>query len=204
MRVETYNPVSRDFLLAIASYGITFVRLLIAVFAAISILREENNWFAIASIVLVMVLDCFDGFTFDRSQLSALKKWRINRRIADSVSDRVVIQIVCISVLVQNPAFLWPYLLILGRELAISSYVSKYFAKGILVYPRAISKMACAMVGGSVIAFLILPVFLSAITTGVMVTWSVFALIDYVRRVQTHNASTPRRLEASRDLEEIF
>jgi phosphatidylglycerophosphate synthase len=141
MRVESHLRVDQDLLLVVASYGITLLRLLIAIFGALTILRRDDVRFVVASIALVMAFDYFDGATFDRSNLNILKEWRIKRRVADSLSDRLVIQIICIPLLINNFSFVWLYLPILAREIAISGYISKEFAKGILVYPRSVYKL---------------------------------------------------------------
>jgi len=204
MRVESHLKVDRDLLLAVVSYGITFLRLLIAAFGAITILRGDDVLFVVASITLVMVFDCFDGATFDKSNFSALKEWRIKRRVADSISDRLVIQIICIPLLIKNPSFMWLYVPVLARELAISGYVSKEFARGILVYPRLVSKLACATVGIAVISSLVFPLSLAFIATPVMITLSVFALLDYIRRVQNYKASVSHIAKSIGSLDEIF
>lgn len=204
MRVESHVRVDRDLLLAIASYGITFVRLLIAAFGALTILRGDDVRFAVASVALVMAFDYFDGATFDKSSFSDLREWRIKRRIADSVSDRLVIQIVCIPLLTKNASFIWLYLPILTREIVISGYISKEFARGILVYPRSISKVACAMVGISVISFVIFPIGFTFITAAVMITVSAFALFDYIRRVQDHKGSVSTMPRSIGSFAEIF
>src|ERR1700682_1807763 len=130
MRVESHLRVDRDSFLAVASYGITIVRLLIAALGGFSILLGADVRVVIGSIALVMAFDYFDGATFEKSTFSAVKDWRIKRRIADSISDRLVIQIICIPLLIKNSAFLWLYIPILAREIAISGYVSREFATG--------------------------------------------------------------------------
>jgi phosphatidylglycerophosphate synthase len=204
MRVESHLRVDRDLLLAVASYGITLLRLFIAAFGAVTILRGDDIRFGVTSIALVMAFDYFDGATFDKSNFSVLKAWRIKRRVADSVSDRLVIQIICIPLLIKYSSFLWLYLPILAREIAISGYISKEFAKGILVYPRSISKVACAMVGIAVMSFVIFPFSFTFITTAVMFTLSGFALLDYIRRVQNYKASRSPMAQSIGSLEEIF
>lgn len=204
MRVQSHLRVDRDGLLVVSSYGITFLRLLIAAFGAVTILRGDDIRLGVVSVALVMAFDYFDGATFDKSNFSALKEWRIKRRIADSISDRLVIQIICIPLLIKNSSFVWLYLPILAREIAISGYISKEFAKGFLVYPRSISKVACAMVGIAVISFLIFPFSFTFITAAVMSTLSAFALLDYIRRVQDYKASRSPMAISIGSLEEVF
>jgi len=203
MKVESHVRVDRDLLFAVASYGITFVRLIIAVLGAFMILRGDDVRFTVASVALIMALDYFDGATFNRSNFSALREWRIKRRIVDSVSDRLVIQIICIALLVKNFSFVWLFLPILTRELAISGYVSTQFAKGILVYPRSISKIACAMVGISVISFAVFPVGFTFMACAVMITLSGLALFDYIHRTQKYKAPRSPMAKLVRSLEEI-
>lgn len=190
MRVESHLKIDRDLVFATASYGITLLRLLIAAFGAVTIFRGDDPRLAVASIVLVMTFDYFDGATFEKSAFSALKEWRIRRRVADSISDRLVIQIVCIPLLIKSPSFLWSYLPIVAREIAISGYISKQFAKGIIIYPRAISKVACTMVGITVASFLTFPSGLTIIFSVVMIAFSALALVDYVGRLKKYNSHT--------------
>src|ERR1043166_1780375 len=172
MRVESRLRIDRDLLIAVASYGITFLRLLIAGFGAVSIFRGDDVRFSVASIALVMAFDYFDGATFEKSTFSGLKEWRVKRRIADSISDRLVIQIICIPLLMKSSSFVWVYLPIIAREIAISGFISRHFAKGILFFPRSISKIACATVGIAVISFLLLSFTFTFISTAAMVTLS--------------------------------
>lgn len=204
MRIESHLRVDRDLLLAVTSYGITLLRLLIAAVGALTVLRRDDMRFVVASVALVMALDYFDGATFDKSYFSAHREWRIRRRIADSVSDRLVIQIICIPLLIQDSSFMWLYLLILARELAISGYLFREFSKGILVYPRSISKIACGMVGMAVISFVTFPVAVVLMTGAVMITLSGFALRDYMRRVQSAKVSISPLTKPIVGLEEIF
>jgi phosphatidylglycerophosphate synthase len=203
MRVESHLRVDRDSFFTITSYGITFIRLLIAFFGGVMILRGDDVKFGVASIALVMAFDYFDGATFNRTTFSTIKEWRMNRRVLDSVFDRLVIQIVCIPLLISNSSFVWLYLLILSRELAISGYISKQFTQGLLVYPRLLAKIACATVGITVISFLAFPFSVTFISAGMMIALSVSALIDYIHRVGSFNASSPVTKTTDR-LEEIF
>ena len=191
MKVESRVSVDRDYLLAVSSYGVTLLRLLIAVGGAVTILRGQDIRLGVASILLVMALDYFDGATFERSNLSGIMEWRIGRRIVDSISDRLVIQIVCIPVLITDSSFSWLYLLIAAREMAISGYISRQFAQGRLVYPRGISKIACAMIGLAVISSLVFSFTVTVMTAATMIALSAFALFEYIRRTQNFKASRP-------------
>jgi phosphatidylglycerophosphate synthase len=136
-----------------------------------------------------MGLDYFDGATFDKSNFSGLKEWRIKRRIADSVSDRLVIQIVCIPIFLKTPSFAWLYIPILVRELTISGYVAHQFSKRIVLYPRAICKLACAMVGIAVISFINFSSWATFPLAIAMVALSAGALLNYHRRASAHHNS---------------
>ena len=203
MRVECHLKVDRDSMLAIASYGITFIRLLIAAVGALTILRGDDLRLVVSSIALVMAFDYFDGATFEKSTFSIIKEWRIKRRLADSISDRLVIQIISIPLLIENSSFVWLYLLIVAREVAISGYLSRQFTKGNLVYPRLIAKVACAMVGLAVISFLSFSFSITFIVSAAMIASSAFALLDYSRRIRSYEASSPISLPNG-SLEEIF
>jgi phosphatidylglycerophosphate synthase len=202
MRVESRLRVDRDRLFFIASYGITFFRLGVAFFAASNILRAGNLWFSVSSIAFIIAADYFDGAVFAKSDFNHSKIWRVRRRLFDSVIDRFVIQIVCIALALTNSAFVWLYVPIAAREVIISGYLSKAFAERLVVYPRSISKIACAMVGVAVMSFLLMPPAFTLITTAIMVSLSSFALIDYVRRANTYKASSPESQDAS--LQEVF
>ena len=200
MRVESHLKPNLDQLLVVASYGITFVRLVLAAFAALAVINDNDSRFAIISIVLIMALDYFDGATFNRSTFCAVRQWRIKRRIADSVSDRLVIQMICIPLLIRNSSFWIFYLPIIAREVAISGYVSMEYAKGVLLYPRSISKIACAMVGVAVIGFLALRLEVALMITGLMSILSLYTLVEYVRRAKGHTTDERR----AADLDEVF
>jgi len=202
MRAESHLKVDRDLLLAAGSYGITLVRLLIAGFGALTIWRGEFT-LAVSSVILVIVLDYFDGATFEKSCFSTFKEWRIKRRIADSVSDRIVIQVICIPLLIKSPSFLYFFLLILGRELSISGYVAHEFSKGLLLYPRNVAKLACAMIGITVISFMTLPLGFTLLVAVTMLILSTCALFNYWRRVHESVVSTPLQTYTDKTIQEI-
>ena len=205
MRVESHHRIDRDVLFASVSYGITLIRFLTAVIVGGSILfGASDRSFIVTSIVLIMGSDYLDGLMFDKSNLVFNKDWRINRRIADSVCDRLVIQLICIPLAVTNGSFLWLYLALLGREVVISTYISKQLTRGFLVYPRSISKIACAMVGVAVIAFMVSSTVVTTITAILMIALSLFALLDYARRIQGHVLSILPPKKSRHGLEEIF
>src|ERR1051325_6834 len=205
MRVESHNRIDRDVLFASVSYGITLVRFFTAVIVGASILFETaDRSFVVTGIVLIMGSDYLDGLMFDKSNFVFNKHWRIKRRIADSVCDRLVIQLICIPLLMGNGSFLWLYLALLAREMVISSYISRQLARGFLVYPRSISKIACAMVGIAVIAFMTFSMVVTTIMGILMIVLSLFALLDYARRVQSRHLSISSPKKSRLSLEEIF
>lgn len=166
---------------AITSFGLTFTRLFIAFYVAITAIADHMNYFGISiCILLIMVLDYYDGELFKKSLLNDVKQWRVTRRIFDGTVDRVVIQIVCLAVLFLDHSFVWVYTAILIREVLISSYVSDKFKKKVLLYPGSIAKISCVLIGTSVISFLLLSnSVLTLIVTFIMVITSILVFSDY-------------------------
>lgn len=202
MKVESRLRVDRDQRFLVASFGITSFRFVLACFGAGFILSGDL-WFSASLIASIMMLDYFDGAIFAKSSFSDSETWRKRRRVFDSVVDRLAIQIICIPLALKNPSFAWLYVPIATREVLISGYLSKAYAEGLVVYPRSVAKLACAVVGLSVISFIAFPIPFTFICAAVMIALSVFALLDYRRRVQEYEASNPIRLpNGSR--EEIF
>lgn len=169
---------------AVASFGITFLRLFIAVYIGLNVLTSQISFKFAAGvgILLIMLLDYYDGSLFDKSQLNKIKEWRVNRRILDGTVDRLVIQIVCLSILFIDLSFIWVYLFVLIRELLVSSFVSNQFKKKVLLYPGVIAKIACTFVGITVISYLVTAT--SPLTVAFCVTMlftAILALREYAR-----------------------
>lgn len=204
MKSLSKDAVNNSMAFATISFGITLFRFLIALFAGVSVLYKQENYQALTSlsILLIVIFDYYDGVFFDKSNLSKQKEWRIRRRILDSVADRVIIQIICFSLLIADGTFLWPYLAILSRELILSSYLVRLFKRNILVYPKFIAKLACGTVALCVLAYLTTPS-LSTVFIGSMLLMSFFSLQEYRDTFKSHERKRASALPEFREIEEV-
>ncbi len=187
MNITKESSLNYNLTFAIASFGATFVRLGIAFFIGVSLLLGYAfaKELAIFGTITIMILDYYDGVWFKKSQLNEIKSWRVNRRILDSVTDRILIQVVCLAVLITSFAFLPFYLIILIREISISSYVTQHFKNNILLYPGPIAKLACVLIGSTVIFYLAFNVVLSTFVLISMLITSVLAFNEYREAVKS-------------------
>lgn len=180
MKAISQTRSAYDLVCVVASFGMSFLRLGVALFLGLNILNGSiNKEIVIAGILLIMIFDYYDGFLFNKSFLRDIKWWRVNRRILDSVSDRLVIQLVCIPMIITHNSFLWIYIAILSREIALSVYTGKQLKSGILVCPGPIAKAACAMVGITTIVYLVTNVYLAVPITIIMLIASVLSFKEY-------------------------
>ena len=181
---------------AIASYGMTFFRLGIAFFIGVSFLVKVSDvkLIAVAGTLFIVGFDYYDGELFKKSFLINSKKWRVNRRILDSVVDRLVIHVICLSVLIVDSHFLPFYLPIILREVVLSTYLSIKFKQGLLIYPGPIAKLACAFVGFNGIAYLITSSLTTICFTVSMMCMSVLAFREYFKISKGYKEG---RIEAS-------
>lgn len=146
MTVLSTSRSNKSILLGILSLSITGLRIIMAIFSAYLL---ENNIPIQSSIFVfaIMMLDHFDGQIFKKSRLNMYEKWRKIRRIFDSCADRVVIQIVCLTLLAINPAFITCFFCIIFKELLTSILCISYFHKGILLNPPKIAKISTIAIG---------------------------------------------------------
>lgn len=194
MKAEIQSLAYRDHNL-IASTGFTVLRFLIALGIGVAFLQfgaGTTKEFAVTGTLLIVAFDYFDGIYFAKSPVASQKDWRIFRRKADSIADRLVIQLVCIPLLLTDPAFFWFYVAIALREAVISGYNSWLYQKGIIVYPSNIAKFACAFVSLVGISYLTLPSIVTSMITGIMLVFSGLSLLDYRRRVSEANVIEPK------------
>lgn len=166
---------------AIASYGMTFLRLGIAIFIAMNFLLFgiDNKLIAAIGTIIIMVLDYYDGEFFNKSNLVGLKQWRVNRRVLDGTVDRIVIHAICLSLLIVDGNFMIFYLAILAREVVLSMFSTIKFYKGYLVYPGIWAKLACVMVGFTGISYLLTDYIFTLFIAIIMLTISIIALQEY-------------------------
>ncbi|MFN0138604.1 MAG: CDP-alcohol phosphatidyltransferase family protein [Pyrinomonadaceae bacterium] len=170
----------------ITSFGFTALRIGVAISVGVAFLFvgvEQSKVFAVLGALVIIAFDYFDGKFFNASPVAEEKSWRILRRKTDSVADRLVIQLVCIPLLVTDFSFIWVYSAILLREVVISGYNVSLYKRGILVYPKAVAKIACAFVGLSGISYLLLSPLPTFFVTAAMMVLSGYALMEYKKRV---------------------
>jgi len=189
--------------LSIASFGITFVRLGLIIYTSGLILTglAAHKPIIIGMILLIMMLDYYDGKLFNKSYLQDIAHWRIKRRLLDSISDRMVIQIGCLSLLLIDPSFLIFYLAILAREVLNCGYPAwMYQKKGILIYPKRIARVTGLLVGLTVIGYLTFGITATAVVTVTMLLMSFFAFKECQNSFKEHEN---RRVPADRTPGEI-
>jgi phosphatidylglycerophosphate synthase len=198
MKNGSQSLAYRDPHFAIWSFGITSIRVLGAIFIGAILLSGigMGKETAVAGILAIMVADYFDGRLFLRSGLEESKYWRITRRWVDSTADRLVIQLVCIPLLIVDYSFLSVYLAIVLREVVISGYSSRLFRSGFVIYPRGLAKVACALVGASVISYLVLAQTTTLFVTSLMLVLSACAFREYQKRVPPGSVVNASEMEA--------
>jgi len=194
------HELKRGFLgvsLSIASFGMTFVRLGLALYTGGLILAGLLSVYKptiIGIILLIMILDYYDGKLFSKSYLQDIAHWRIKRRLLDSISDRMIIQIGCLSLLMIDTSFVIFYLAILSREVLTGGYTALMYKKGILIYPKRIAKIAAVLVGLTVIVYLTFDTTATAIVTVAMLLLSFFAFKEYQNSFKEyHDCEMPYR-----------
>lgn len=193
-----------DITLAIASFGITFVRFAMIIITSILILNQHSFYkeIALISIFLVMLFDYYDGVIFRKSEINNIAYWRIKRRLLDSIVDRIIIQIICISLLIIDINFLWIYFAILTREMILSGYTSFYYKKNIMIYPKRRSKYAAILIGLTVIVSLFANDIITAIIVIGMLVMSYYAFEEY--RLSLRKSNYGFNQIKSNDIIEIF
>jgi phosphatidylglycerophosphate synthase len=178
---------------AAASFGATILRLILALYVGLGLVLclPGSRMLAVAGILLIMILDHYDGVLFKRSLLSSDAHWRVRRRILDSAADRVVVQLVSLAVVASDRSFLPFYFCIVFRELVLSSYVTRVFLKGILAYPGRVAKVSAVTIGLLVSAHIVGSVVVEIFTLALMLVTSVMALSEYGKSVDTFVQGAP-------------
>ena len=190
-----------DKILSLISFGMIFIRLVIISYLGFFILTfGVDNIFTITSMILAnVVLDYYDGELFKKTSLYSISKWRVKRRLLDSLVDRLVIQISCISLLIIDLNFLPIYLFILLREIAVSGYCSIKIFQGYLLYPHVTAKLAGVFTAITFITYLVEPHY-TFIPCTIMLYFSFNSFCDYWRRCK----EIPKNLISTTELIEIF
>jgi phosphatidylglycerophosphate synthase len=181
MKYFTDIESSQDAAYAATSFGITLSRFLFAGYVGIRLIGnfQASRTLAVAAIFMLMVFDYLDGVFFSKSNVAQVKAWRVNRRVLDSIVDRLTIQMCCIPILLANGSFASLYLAITVRELVISGYLTNLYRKGYLLYPGPLAKLACVSLGLIVISFLLGFISLTFILTIAMVVLSICSAKEY-------------------------
>ncbi len=171
----------KDISYALASFLMTILRLVMVTCTGIAILTRYPFFkeITISCILLVMVLDIYDGILFNKSLMAEEKYWRIKRRLFDSFADRIIVQIGCISLLMIDKAFFLFYLVILAREIIVSGYCVSVYKKNILIYPKKVAKLAAFMVAATIIIYLTTNFFVTSCTATIMFLLGLAARNEY-------------------------
>ncbi len=167
----------------IISFGVTFIRICLA-FLCVPLLKlEHSEFFTVSAIIAIMVFDHYDGQLFKLSSLNEISFWRKMRRILDSCGDRVCIQIVCIPLLFINTHFVLPYLIICVKEILSSAVCILEFRRGLILYPRRISKISTVFVGLTTISTIFNSIFFIAITSAILFLTGILSHISYQKLI---------------------
>lgn len=169
----------------IVSFGATIIRLIMSIVASMLIVLAAQGFQHLATgiIILIIAVDYYDGILFRKSVMNNVKSWRIRRRLFDSMSDRLIIQIGCLSVLFTDPHFAPIYIVITVRELVFTGYWNWAFHfRKTLIEPKGIAKAAAASIGLIVIAYLETSTRIAGIATLLMIAMSFLSFRNYVTR----------------------
>ncbi len=195
--------IRKDLIIAL-SFGVTIFRVLLIVVASVLIFAnyELNTLKIVFLIFLIMHLDYLDGVLFRKSPLHSIQNLRIQRRLIDSISDRIVTHVGCLSLLIVDSNFILVYSAILFRDIIISGY--NIFVKTkfkTIIYPGALAKLGAFSVGLSVITYLLADnnLIVFSTTLGMMII-SVFSFREYLVKFYASQLNK----ENSSTLNEIF
>lgn len=142
---------------AVFSFGVTLMRLLMAVLCFIYLMDGGMNslYFPICTIIAIILLDHIDGRLFEKSFLNDFEIWKNRRRVFDSVSDRLCIQFFCIPILILQPEFVVIYFIILFKELLTSINCIKAYNRSIVLPSNTTGKISSISIGLAVILWLL-------------------------------------------------
>lgn len=207
MERNTQAKVAGNVSFAFASFGMTLTRLVVALCTGLLIISNgtHSKEMIVLAVLFIMVFDYYDGKLFERSFLRDQSEWRLRRRIFDAVSDRLVIQLVCIPVLFADHSFLWVYVSILVREVLVSGYnVAQRWTKGAVIYPGPIAKWACVAVGVATIAFLTAANSIVLFSTILMLAMCPFAVREYHNKLKQYETSAEAGRLSREPVTEVF
>lgn len=207
MERNTQAKVAGNVSLAFASFAMTLTRLAVALCTGILIISTGTNskGMIVLAVLFIMGFDYYDGKLFERSFLRDQSEWRLRRRIFDAVSDRLVIQLVCIPVLFADHGFLWVYVSILVREVLVSGYnLGQRWEKGAIIYPGPVAKWACVTVGVATIAFLTAANSIVVFSTILMLALCPFAVREYHNKLKQYETSAEAGTLSRERVTEVF
>lgn len=187
MRASYVKHSFSDVVMVNTSYFLVFLRLCMIFLSSYLVLDDLYLHKILISVLIlvIIVVDYFDGVTFRSSSYAENLDNRIAFRTLDSVADRIIIQVGALSLLIADYKFLPFYSLILLREIIISGYCShKYFRK-ILLYPSLISKVATSLIAISIIVYLLFDPYYAFFCFIIMSFASYSAFSDYQIRYKT-------------------
>lgn len=167
--------------------GMTFFRIVIALFCIPLVLLAEMDETVALSIAMIVLLDYYDGKFFRKSSLNHSEKWRRIRRVIDSCGDRLCIQAVCIPLLVVQPLFLYPYIVICTKEILTSTVCLRSFFQGLIIYPSTVSRISTALVGVTVISQLLCNVQITFLCSTILLLSGILSLYQYIRKINQYN-----------------
>lgn len=177
--VWTQNKAS--FLWAMFSFGVTVSRLFMATFIFFAFLEGgiTSPYLPIFIILTIIFMDHVDGKLFEKTFLYQIESWRNGRRIFDSISDRLCIQLFCIPILVLQPDFFIVYIAILLKEILTSINCIKAYNSGIVLSSNCAGKLSCVTIGVAVIMWLLHLYVISYCMSPVILIMGCFSYIEY-------------------------
>ena len=168
-------PVSVGFI----GLAMTFFRVILSVFSIPLILEQDSKGLLSVIILVIMTFDYFDGKLFRRSLLNERPVWRKTRRIVDSCGDRICIQAVCIPLVIVQPSFLVPYIIICFKEFLSSVTCIQEFVRGFIIYPSKMARLSTVCVGIEVIAFLLCNIYITFAVSLILLFCGVVSFHEY-------------------------
>ena len=181
--MRSITGISRvSYAMGITSIGITVLRIVLSVIGAISIGHEPAQKPLLLSLIMcVMILDHYDGDFFRRSSLNDYNFFRFFRRIIDSCSDRLCIQLFCVPLIIAEPHFWVPYCAILLKEFLSCSMCIKACIHGIVIESNKFGKLGSIMVGMIVVFWICRLYIIAYCLIPFMIGFGVLAYYRYSR-----------------------
>lgn len=141
----------------VLSFGITVTRLLMAVLVFFTLLAggDRSSYFPIYATIAIIFMDHIDGKLFEKTILNQVEAWKNGRRVFDSFCDRLCIQLFCIPILIQQPKFVFIYIIVLSKEILTSIYCIRAYINNIVLSSNTAGKISCIFIGVAVILWLL-------------------------------------------------